>query len=949
MQIHPSHDPEARRALAISLILLVALLLSASINLSNWFSGVLSLPWHMTFEVLSVSISLMIYGLVCSVRRERPALNLILLASLFLGVGLFDLLHMLSLQGMPDFVTPGNSNKGIYFWLLGRFFGVVALLCVAFVPWRITGSARVLFGCSALVLALVGLSAWLYFQDPQLLPRFFVPGRGLTPFKVSAEYALMALYGLAALRLFFHLLRPRGFNASGLFAAAFIMMQSEYFFTRYTDVSDAWMFIGHVYKVLAFLFLYYAIFVETVLHPYADLRRSRSEMLATLRALPDWVLELDDTGNCLQFYQHEGQPGLPVRPDGTLVRSISELLSREDGESVRSALKEAQAHGVSRGRVVKALGGEQERSFELSVAPRSDAPSGARRFIVIARDVTRRLRDETVLATLRRGIMQSPLPFVVIDMHFRIQLCNAAYAGFFGLAPHALLGKNPLRLLESRTAPEVWTGLESAIRQGFHWAGELTFLFPDHNERILDTKVFPIRNSAGVASGYMAHLEDVTEKRRAAERIRELSLYDQLTGLPNRRLMRERFQGSVRSHAHLALFWIDLDQFKGVNDTLGHETGDHLLVAVARRLHAGLQGRDMLVRVSGDDFLMLLHGVGQEEALARAQLLQKAMNQPIEVVGQSVSVTLSIGIALCPEDANEFDVLLAQAEAAVNRVKQEGYNHISFFRAEMQLRSERQLALGTALCNAIARGELSLVYQPVIALADGRVVGAEALLRWESEWGNVPPDEFIPIAEATGLIVSIGHWVLQTAVRQLARWHAAGLDDLSVAINFSVVQFQQGEFPQWVREILAETGVPPECVAIELTEAAAMRTTEFVTRQVDALSALGVQLAIDDFGTGYSSLSYLKQLHFHILKVDRSFVQNLEVDADDKVIAGTIIRMAQSLGMLTIAEGVGNATQLAFMQAHGCDMVQGFHFSPPLKPEAFERFVRHGHIPKSPA
>ncbi|MFA5665180.1 EAL domain-containing protein [Castellaniella sp.] len=941
MQIHPSHQPEARRALAISAFLLVGLLLSASINLSNRFSGVLSLPWHITFEVLSVSVSVMIYGLVCSVRREQPALNLVLLASLFLGVGVFDLLHMLSLHGMPDFITPGNSNKSIYFWLLGRLFGGVALLCVAFVPWRITGSAHTLFWCSLLVLALVGSSAWLYFRDPDVLPRFFVPGKGLTRFKIIAEYVLMALYGLAALRLFVRLREPRSFNASGLFAAAFIMMQSEYFFTRYTDVSDVWMFIGHSYKVLAFLFLYHAIFVETVLCPYADLRQSRSEMLATLHALPDWVLELDADGRCLQFYQHDEAPGLPVGPNGLLGRTLEGVLSESDSQTVRDALQEARAHGVSHGKIVGLLVEGRMHSFELSVAPRPDTRPGAERFIVISRDITRRLRDEEVLATLRRGVMQSPLPFVVVDTAYHIQLCNAAYARFFGRAPHALLGKNPLKLLESDTAPTVWKSLESAMRQGTHWAGELVLVFQGQERRILDTKVFPIRNSVGLVSGYMAHLEDITEKHQAAQRIRELSLYDQLTGLPNLLLMRERYDASARFSQHLALFWIDLDQFKGVNDALGHEAGNHLLVAVARRLHVGLQGRDMLVRMSGDDFLMLLHDVGQEEALARARLLQEAMGHPVDVAGQSVSLTLSIGIALCPEDAREFDALLGQAEAAVNRVKRQGYNHISFFMAEMQVQSERQLALGGALRGAIARGELSLVYQPVISLADERVVGAEALLRWKSEWGYVPPDEFIPIAEATGLIVSIGHWVLQSAVRQLAAWRAAGFTDLNVAINFSVVQFQQGAFPEWVREALEQAQVPADRLTLELTEAAAMRTTEFIKRQVDALSAMGVRLAIDDFGTGYSSLSYLKQLRFHILKVDRSFVRNLETDADDKVIASTIIRMAQSLGMQTIAEGVSNATQLEFVLAHGCDMVQGYYYSRPLAPEAFEQFLRN--------
>ena len=389
------------------------------------------------------------------------------------------------------------------------------------------------------------------------------------------------------------------------------------------------------------------------------------------------------------------------------------------------------------------------------------------------------------------------------------------------------------------------------------------------------------------------------------------------------------------------MLWIDLDNFKDINDTLGHNTGDMLLLEVTRRLRDHLEPTDWLIRHAGDDFIALLPGASQDRAAALAQQLLHSLAEPLELAGEDLSMTASIGIALCPADAADFDPLLHKAETAMYRVKDEGRNHYCFFTPELQARSSRTLSLAQALKHAQQRGELSLVYQPQIALDGERIVGIEALLRWNSpQWGHVSPGEFIPIAESTGLIVPLGEWVLRTALAQLRVWRDLGLPPLLLAVNLSAVQFNQTDLPELIAQVLQEAGVPPQCLELELTEAVAMKNPEAAAARIAALESQGVQLSIDDFGTGYSSLSYLKRFRLHKLKIDQSFVRELDHDTEDQAIVMAIIQLARSLGLRTLAEGVETPEQLAFLRQHGCQLVQGYHFSKPLPPTQLLDFVR---------
>ena len=944
MSIHASHQPEARRAIrvvgALSLLLLLIVLLPAPTGAK----GVAHyLPLHMALETLAIVIALFIFGIAWTARHEQLPRNTLVLACLFLGVGLLDFGHMLSYQGMPDFVTPGSPHKAISFWLAARLLGALALLAIALLPWSTDNDKARLrpLPMLALVLSAVAALYVLFLFYPHLLPLTFIPGQGLTPFKMGFEYALMALNLVAAVLLLRQMRQPRSFSASCLFAATAIMALGEFFFTLYGNVTDIYNLAGHVYKVLAFGFLYRAVFVTTVQSPYTQLRNSKMQLQAMLSALPDILLEMDDEGRYLQA--HIGQSGSPARPPEKLLgKTLHQMLSAKNAKIAYEALAEAQEKSFSRGRIISLQTRQGERWFELSVTRQAAPPPGQRqRFVILSRDVTQRLQSEESMRKLSQAVAQSPHPLVITDLEARIEFVNDAFIRASEYTEAELLGQNPRLLQSGKTPAATYRNMWDQLKQGKSWQGELINRSKSGREYIESVLIYPVRNAEGEVTSYLAHKEDMTERKQAAAHIRQLSHYDQLTNLPNRALLRERFEYALSESQNLAVLWIDIDRFKDVNDSLGHSAGDLLLLEISLRLRSQLREEDTLSRHSGDDFVALLAHTSQSEAAQRCIRLLESLAQPIMVAGQEVFLTASIGIAITPGDGNTLETLLKNAENAMYRVKDDGRNNYRFFTPEMQAHSARALELGNALKQALHRNELHLVYQPQMALADGRIVGAEALLRWNhSKLGAISPGEFIPLAEANGLIVPIGEWVLGTALRQLRDWFDKGLPMMTMAVNISAVQFNQPGLADLVRKLLQHTGIAPQGLELELTEAVAMKAPEIAAQTMQELGQQGVRLSIDDFGTGYSSLSYLKRFNIHKLKIDQSFVRDISTDHDDQAIATAIVQMAHSLGMSTIAEGVETIEQLELLRARGCDQIQGYHFSRPLLPQAFEQFVR---------
>jgi diguanylate cyclase (GGDEF)-like protein/PAS domain S-box-containing protein len=469
---------------------------------------------------------------------------------------------------------------------------------------------------------------------------------------------------------------------------------------------------------------------------------------------------------------------------------------------------------------------------------------------------------------------------------------------------------------------------------------EYRVLHADGGVRWVHDRAFPIHNVHGEVYRIAGIAEDVTEAKLSREQLAQLAHFDSLTGLPNRVLFNDRLRQAVaqakRNNWIIGILFLDLDRFKLVNDTLGHVTGDLLLKQVAARLTGSLRPSDTVSRLSGDEFAVILPELASPQNAGHvAQKVLRALAAPYDLEGNEVFVTVSIGITLYPSDSNDIETLLRNADAAMYGAKSAGRNNYQYYTEAMNARAAEKLQLETRMRRALERHEFVLHYQPKVDIASGRISGLEALLRWQSsDQGLVPPAQFIPLLEETGLIVPVGEWVAQAACTQIRTWRDAGIRPVPVAINLSARQLRQPGFSEVMRRALAESGIEPQLIQIEITESSLMENPEEAIIILKQLEALGILLAADDFGTGYSSLSYLKRFPLDALKIDRSFVRDITVDADDAVIARTVITLAHSLGLRVVAEGVENEEQLRFLGENRCDEAQGYLFSKPLPAEA---------------
>jgi diguanylate cyclase (GGDEF)-like protein/PAS domain S-box-containing protein len=459
-------------------------------------------------------------------------------------------------------------------------------------------------------------------------------------------------------------------------------------------------------------------------------------------------------------------------------------------------------------------------------------------------------------------------------------------------------------------------------------------------------RVSVVRDKDGRITGLRGLMVDITAIKEAERKLVQLASYDELTGLPNRSLLQDRLRQSMaqadRSGGMVALLFVDLDRFKNINDSLGHDIGDGILQTAAGRLIGVVQEVDTVARSGGDEFMLMLSDVDRiEEITLVAQNAIEALAQPFTVGEHELFMTASIGISVYPRDGTDVQTLLKDADAAMYRAKEGGKNRFEFFTAEMNAAAVHQLQFENMLRQALARKEFVLYYQPQADVDTGQLVGVEALVRWQHpELGMVPPLEFIPLMEETGLIVPLGEWILETACRQAVAWRAAGLPELRMAVNVSVRQFSQSDLPQIVERILRETGLPSSMLKLELTESLFMQETEVVAEVIQALRKLGVRLSVDDFGTGYSSLSYLRRFPVTSVKIDQSFVRSINTDPASAALVRSIIGMAHELRLRVIAEGVETEGQLHFLASHRCDEIQGYLLGRPMPEDECAAFIQ---------
>ena len=565
---------------------------------------------------------------------------------------------------------------------------------------------------------------------------------------------------------------------------------------------------------------------------------------------------------------------------------------------------------------------------------------------VVKTNITTIREIEVRLQLATQIFSQGSEGIVITDQDNCIISTNKAFERITGYKEAEVLGKNPSILSSGKQSGVFYKEMWHTLSAKNEWEGELYNrrkngeIYPQHLSisRVLDERENLIY--------YIAVFNDVTHKKQIEQEIHQLAFYDALTNTPNRHLLRDRLTqaigSAIRENKHFCLMFLDLDHFKEVNDTLGHAAGDELLVEVSRRLESQTRDKDTVCRFGGDEFVLLLSEINRDDAANKADAVLTEILKPYFIHGKVLNVSTSLGIAIYPEDGSNYSVLLKNADTAMYQAKENGRNSFRFFQQEMQDSSVKRMAIEAGLRNAIEKEEFWLAYQPQICLITKKLVGVEVLLRWKNlEMDNPMPDEFIPIAEATGLIVPIGEWVLKEALKQAKLWLDAGLEPFTIAVNISARQFWNDDFAKVVRCALFESGIPAHILELELTERLVMHKPEAVIDIMNELKLLGVKISVDDFGTGYSSLNYLKRLPVDKLKIDQSFIRDIEIDNDDEIIVLSIVQLAKALHKETIAEGVETLEQEAFLLNIGCNTSQGFLHGRPMSVEFFEKWLQN--------
>ncbi|HBC02210.1 MAG TPA: diguanylate cyclase [Pseudomonas sp.] len=634
-------------------------------------------------------------------------------------------------------------------------------------------------------------------------------------------------------------------------------------------------------------------------------------------------------------YDEDGSPLPDIHPkdlDG--VRAI--LIAHLKGESEQFAVEY---------RALRADGSEIWLEDRGRVIQR-DAAGRALRMIGTRRDISelrRQAEQQRLAATVFEAASEG---MVIMNDHYRVLAVNDACCALSGYSREELLGHSVARIAGSPESQRQYQTMREALELHGHWQGELI-------ETRKSGEVYPqwvqlreVRDANDSVTHVVAFISDLSVRRKIEERLRYLTHYDDLTGLANRGLLKERLHEACqrvrRNGRNMAVLYIDLDRFKLLNESLGHEAADALLREMSRRITQTLADADTIARLSGDEFVVLFDAYGSLSSLAHlgSRLLQR-IRKPLIIDEQELVISASIGVSLMPDNSRDAEVLLRQANMAMQQAKHLGGNTLQFFTDRPQASSMQYLQLENQLRKALEVGQLEVFYQPRLSLADDALEAAEALVRWRHpQRGLVAPAHFIPLAEETGLIIPLGEFVLREACRQARQWQQDGLAEIRVSVNLSVKQLRQGNFVSLVRQVLEETGLPATMLELELTESQLLDDIDNAISISEQLRALGVRLAIDDFGTGFSSLSYLKRFPVDYVKIDRSFISELEHSSQDAAITRAIIAMVHSLERKVVAEGVETQAQMDFLKANQCDEIQGYLLSPPVPAEQFAELLR---------
>ncbi len=678
-----------------------------------------------------------------------------------------------------------------------------------------------------------------------------------------------------------------------------------------------------------------------------ELRISEKRIRAILENASDGIIAIDQHG-AIELFSPAAEAMFGYEGSEVMGKNVNilmpEPMKSEHDRYIANFLRDGR--GKRDGNSLESLGRRKDGStFQIEISVGALSFQGKYMFTGIVRDITERKENENRLLLAKQVIENASEAILVTDANAVITDVNPAYEKISGYSRAEVLGKSPNITKSGRHSPEFYQKMWQKISDTGSWSGEIW-------DRRKSGEIFPkwlsitaIKNSSGTVHNYVGLFMDISQQKAAEEKLEKLAFYDPLTQLPNRALFRDRLTQEIllsrRSGTPSAIMFIDLDHFKHVNDTLGHDFGDELLIQVARRIGSCIRESDTVCRLGGDEFTVILSGIHKVEDVGHiAQSIIDKLQSVFDLKGSEAFIGASIGIAICPDNGANYETLTKNADIAMYRAKESGRGNYKFFTLDMDEKNAIRLALEGDLRRAVEKGDLTVYYQPKIDVVSGKIHGMEALVRWlHPEKGLIPPNHFIPLAEDTGLIITLGDWVLQESCRQVKEWWDAGLPRVRVAVNLSGLQFQAPNLVEKVACALVESGLPAEGLELEITESMAMDDVENAVEKVANLRELGVQISIDDFGTGYSSLSHLKKFPLHALKIDQSFIRDLTIDSDDATIVASILSMAQSMQLGVVAEGVENVEQLNFLKEKSCNEVQGFFFSKPLPAEEFQKLL----------
>lgn len=634
-------------------------------------------------------------------------------------------------------------------------------------------------------------------------------------------------------------------------------------------------------------------------------------------------------------------------------KKVTEVLPPKAAEICMAALREASLKGTSFGRQIEIPLGDELRWFELSVSKREDSSMENPHFIMISRDITDRKFASQQLS-IAAIAFESQEGMFITDTNNIILKVNHSYTVITGYSAEEVIGKSPSILHSGRQDENFYISMWDSINHKGSWLGEIWNrrksgeLFP------CQLNITAVKDVNNTVTNYVASMIDISFSKAASDEIKLLAFYDSLTHLPNRRMLIERLTKALASSARSgqmgAILFLDIDHFKNINDTLGHDVGDVFLQEVAQRLVQCMRVGDTVARFGGDEYVVLIEGLDKEALVAASEVeacglkILHALSQIYHLGAHQHHSTASIGATLFNKNNTSIDELLKQADIAMYEAKNSGRNTIRFFDPKMQFAITARTELEHELREAVKQHQFKLYYQLQVD-GNNQVLGAEVLLRWlHPQRGMISPVEFIPLAEETGLILEIGEWVLDTTCAKLKVWgQDPNWSQLKLSVNVSAKQFHQSNFVQQVESIISRHCINPALLNLELTESMLLGDTEGTITSMNHFKTLGVNFELDDFGTGYSSLQYLKKLPLYQLKIDQSFVRDITVDANDRALVATIITLAHSLGLKVIAEGVETPEQLQFLKNNDCDHYQGYYFSKPLPIEEFEALLISQH------